>query len=58
VRWQAIISAQIGDLDLAMVYLKDAFSKGMPFQEWYHNDPIYEPLWDFPEYKEFIKPKK
>jgi len=58
VLWQGILAAQIGELDRAMIYLKDSFSKGANFTTQYHNNPFYEPLWDHADFQDWIKPKK
>jgi DNA-binding SARP family transcriptional activator/tetratricopeptide (TPR) repeat protein len=54
---QACIAAQLGDLDRAMVLLREAYARGRPFGILLHRDLDLEPLRDYPPFQEFIKPK-
>ena len=55
--WQACIAAQLGEKERAMLLLRDAFSQGRKFDLWLHRDMDLEPLWDYPPFLEFIRPK-
>jgi tetratricopeptide (TPR) repeat protein len=55
--WQACIAAQLGEAERAMLLLRDAFSQGRSFDLWLHRDMDFEPLWDYPPFQEFIRPK-
>lgn len=54
---QASIAAQLGDLDRAMVLLRDAYARGRPFEIFLHRDMDLEPLRDYPPFQEFLAPK-
>ena len=54
---QASIAAQLGDLDRAMVLLREAYARGRMFGIYLHRDMDLEPLRDYPPFQEFIKPK-
>ncbi|MDH3458379.1 MAG: hypothetical protein OER90_16170, partial [Gemmatimonadota bacterium] len=54
---QASIAAQLGDLDRAMVLLREAYARGRMFGIYLHGDMDLEPLRDYPPFQEFIKPK-
>ena len=55
--WQACIAAQLGELDRAMVLLREAYARGRPFGILLHRDMNLEPLRDYPQFQEFIEPK-
>jgi len=55
--WQACIAAQLGDLDRAMVLLREAYARGRPFGVMLHRDMNLEPLRDYRPFQEFIEPK-
>jgi len=54
---QATIAAQLGDLERAMVLLREAHTRGRPFSVFLHRDMDLEPLRDYPAFREFIEPK-
>ena len=54
---QATIAAQLGDLDRAMVLLREAHARGRPFGVLLHCDMDLEPLRDYPPFQEFSRPK-
>jgi TolB-like protein len=54
---QAVIAAQLGDLDRAMVLLRDAHARGRAFGVFLHRDMDLEPLRDHPPFQDFIEPK-
>jgi tRNA A-37 threonylcarbamoyl transferase component Bud32/tetratricopeptide (TPR) repeat protein/TolB-like protein len=58
VYWQACIASQLGELDRAMVLLREAYARGRMFSVLLHTDMDLEPLRDHPEYEAFIKPKE
>lgn len=55
--WRACIAAQLGDTHEGMALLKESMARGYGFNAWIHCDVDLEPLWDNPEFKEFIRPK-
>jgi tetratricopeptide (TPR) repeat protein len=54
---QALIAAQLGDLDRAMDLLREAYRRGRDYMAMYFY-PELEPLKDHPQYEEFMRPKK
>jgi tetratricopeptide (TPR) repeat protein/TolB-like protein len=52
---RAQIAANLGEKREAMALLKEAVASGLSFG--FDNELGLEPLWDDPEYKEFIRPK-
>jgi len=54
---QATIAAQLGDLDQAMLLLREAHARGRPFTVFLHRDMDLEPLHNHRPFQEFIKPK-
>ena len=58
IAWQAAIAANLGEKSRAVTLLQDAFRKGFVYGIAYHRHPFWEPLWDYPEFKEFIRPKE
>jgi tetratricopeptide (TPR) repeat protein len=57
VYWQACIAAQLGELDRAMVLLREAYARGRVFNVWLHRDFDLEPLHGHPPFEEFLAPK-
>ncbi len=55
--WQACIAAQLGELERAMVLLRESYARGRAFSLSLHVDSDLEPLRDYAPYQEFIKPK-
>jgi DNA-binding SARP family transcriptional activator/tRNA A-37 threonylcarbamoyl transferase component Bud32/TolB-like protein len=55
--WRACITAQLGEIERAMMLLRDAYSEGRRFDLWLHRDMDLEPLHDYPPFQEFLKPK-
>ncbi len=55
--WQACIAAQLGELDRAMVLLRDAHNLGRPFGIRLHRDMELEPLHGYPAFEAFLEPK-
>jgi tetratricopeptide (TPR) repeat protein len=55
--WRACIAAQLGQLDEAVHLLQRALSEGGLFSDEVHRDINLEPLWDYPPFQEFIRPK-
>jgi predicted Zn-dependent protease len=54
---QATIAAQLGDLDRAIVLLREAYVRGRPFSVFLHRDMDLEPLHEYAPFVEFIEPK-
>ncbi|MDH7514194.1 MAG: tetratricopeptide repeat protein, partial [Clostridiales bacterium] len=55
--WQARIAALIGEKEKAVALLKEAFSQGSDYGVSLHRDIDLEPLWDYPPFKELLRPK-
>jgi serine/threonine protein kinase/tetratricopeptide (TPR) repeat protein len=55
--WKACLAARLGNEDLAIQLLTDAFAQGWQMITPLDIDPDLEPLWDNPEFQELIKPK-
>jgi tetratricopeptide (TPR) repeat protein len=56
--WQACIAAQLGELERAMVLLRESYARGRIFSVRLHIDTDLEPLHGYPPYEEFIEPKR
>jgi serine/threonine protein kinase/predicted Zn-dependent protease len=54
---RACIVAVLGDKDQAVTLLKESFSQGMFYGISLHTDIDFESLWDYPPFKELLKPK-
>jgi tetratricopeptide (TPR) repeat protein/TolB-like protein len=54
--WQARIASLLGEKDRSMMLLRDALSKGIAYNI-IHPEMDLEPLWDYPPFKELIRPK-
>jgi tetratricopeptide (TPR) repeat protein len=55
--WRARIAAQLGEREQALLLLRAALSQGQPYELWLHIDPDLDPLWDFPPFRELMRPK-
>jgi len=55
--WQACIAAQLGEVERAMMLLRDAFSQGRRYDLWLHRDLDLAPLHTYPPFQEFLRPK-
>jgi tetratricopeptide (TPR) repeat protein/predicted Ser/Thr protein kinase len=53
----ALIAAQIGDRERAVGLLSEAMTAGYEHCANAHYEMDLEPLWDYPPYKEFMRPK-
>ena len=58
VYWQACVAAQLGELDRAMVLLREAYARGRIFNVFLHRDFDLEPLHGYPAFEEFLAPKE
>jgi tetratricopeptide (TPR) repeat protein/TolB-like protein len=57
VYWQACVASQLGELDRAMVLLREAYARGRVFNPLLHRDFDLEPLHGYRPFEEFLKPK-
>jgi len=57
VYWQACVAAQLGELDRAMVLLREAYARGRVFTPYLHRDLDLEPLHGYPPFEDFLKPR-
>jgi len=55
--WRACIAVQLGDRREGMALLRESMARGLEFDAWIHSDIDLEPLWNDPEFREFIRPK-
>jgi tetratricopeptide (TPR) repeat protein len=56
-RWRAAIAAALGDRDGAVLLLQQAIDEGVTYGTWYHRDPEWETLRDFPPFQELVRPR-
>ena len=54
---RARIAALLGHKEQAVALLREAFSQGRSYQVSLHRDIDLEPLWDYPPFKELLRPK-
>jgi len=54
---EATIAAWLGRKDEAMRLLVAAMKAGTEFSSLWHSNIGLEPLWDYPPFKEFLRPK-
>jgi serine/threonine protein kinase/tetratricopeptide (TPR) repeat protein len=54
---RACIAALLGDKDQAITLLKESFLQGETYNTGLHRDFDFESLWDYPPFKEILKPK-
>jgi serine/threonine protein kinase/tetratricopeptide (TPR) repeat protein len=54
---QARIAALLGEKERAVALLREAFSQGLNYGVYLHRDIDLEPLWDYPPFKELLRPK-
>jgi len=54
---EAMIAAWLGRKDEAMRLLTAANRAGAEFSSLWHSNPGLEPLWNYPPFKEFLRPK-
>jgi tetratricopeptide (TPR) repeat protein len=55
--YRACIAAILGERDEAVTLLQDSFLQGYPYRIYLHPDFDFESLWDYPPFKELLKPK-
>jgi hypothetical protein len=55
--WSACITALRGERERAIGLLRKAFASGYVFSPDLQSDPDFEPLRDYPPFKELIRPK-
>jgi len=55
--WRARIAALLGEKEQAVSLLKESFAQGASYGIDLHRDIDLEPLWDYPPFKELIRPK-
>jgi len=54
---RACIAAVLGDKDQAIALLKESFLQGETYNTGLHRDFDFESLWDYPPFKEILRPK-
>ena len=52
-----IVYLSQGDLDRAMMLLRDAYARGRMFTVVLHMDMNLEPLHGYPQFEEFVRPR-
>ena len=55
--YRACIAAILGEKDQAVTLLKESFLQGYTYGLHLHSDFEFESLWDYPPFKELLKPK-
>jgi tetratricopeptide (TPR) repeat protein len=55
--WRACIASLLGEKERAVALLRESFSQGRFYRVGLHRDINLEPLWDFPPFKELLRPK-
>jgi len=55
--WRACIAAHLGEKQQAVDLLQQALTEGYWFQTQLHRTIDFEPLWDYPAFKELLRPK-
>ena len=55
--YRACIAAILGEKDQAVILLKDSFLRGYKYGLYLHENFDLESLWDYPPFKELLKPK-
>jgi len=55
--WRACIAAQLGDQPGAVELLRQSFAEGVQHTVEQHREMDLEPLWDYPPFKELLRPK-
>jgi pentatricopeptide repeat protein len=55
--WRACIAANLGEKDMAVELLKEAYVNGFGESLILHIDVDLQPLWDYPPFQEVIEPK-
>ncbi len=55
--WQARIASLLGEKEQAVGLLRAAFSQGLTYGVYLHREIDLEPLWDYPPFKELLRPK-
>ncbi len=55
--WQACVASLLGEPERAMVLLREAYAAGRTVTLALHRDVDLEPLWDYPAFREFVRPK-
>src|SRR5881409_2692799 len=56
--WRARIQALLGERDVAVTLLRDAFAQGYPHGHGLHTDLAFASLRDYPPFQELVKPKE
>ena len=54
---QASIAAQLGDHDRAIRLIQQGIAAGYGYNDWIHANPAFEPLREYPEFREIVRPK-
>ncbi|MGB7295867.1 MAG: protein kinase [Candidatus Aminicenantales bacterium] len=55
--WQARIASLLGEKERAVALLREAFSQGLEYGIYLRQEIDLEPLWDYPPFKELLRPK-
>jgi tetratricopeptide (TPR) repeat protein len=54
---RSFIAAELGDPAAAIDLLRAAFTEGIPYGIWIHQEVAFEPLRDDPDFQELMRPK-
>jgi tetratricopeptide (TPR) repeat protein/predicted Ser/Thr protein kinase len=55
--WRACIASLLGEKEQSVALLKESFAQGASYGVTFHRDINLEPLWDYPPFKELLRPK-
>ncbi|MEO0248044.1 MAG: tetratricopeptide repeat protein [candidate division WOR-3 bacterium] len=55
--WQACVASLLSEKERAVALLREAFSQGLNYGVYLHRDIDLESLWDYPPFKELLRPK-
>jgi len=55
--WRACIAALLGEKERAVALLRESFSQGRNYGVYLHRDINFESLWNYPPFKEILRPK-
>ena len=55
--WRACVASLLGEKERAVALLNEAYSQGRRYGVDLHRDIDLEPLWDYPPFKELLRPK-
>ena len=55
--YRGLITAELGELEVALDLLWQAFAEGQPYGAWMEWDGYFDSLRDYPPFQEWLRPK-